>query len=334
MPQCKICQKNVKHDLASHIRNSHHILSNEYLTKYPNEILYSEEFLKQRIDVRKKLWQNKNTRKKLLAARKIQFTSEVCLKISKTLKNGYKTNKIKVWNSGLTKYNNSTIKEIGEKTKKRITGSKNAKHSEYMKKHSNFVTHNPSKYSIGEKRKLWRERISKTLCERIAKGELNYATHRYKNGYHVGKFNTEYYQSGLELEIMKFLDNCSYVSYWTKKHKRRVQYFADGIKRFYYPDFFITLITGKEIIVESKGRLDENDKIKHEFATDFFSSFFVIFSVIQLQIIIKANCDIEYLSSLIGTSKHGYIIDKIPNNVDRQNQINEYVELILVDKLE
>lgn len=161
-----------------------------------------------------------------------------------------------VWNRGLTKHTNKTLKRMS----KERTGDKNpmsnvapwnkglTKKTDERIKNSSKKTKNTiiKMYATGDidltKRKidykLVAQKISDTVSRKISDGTLK-NQHRYVKGIYICKNgNVEYYDSSYEHKRMKQLDEMDVK--WTKKHKIRIKYIdRQKINRFYIPDFLI-----------------------------------------------------------------------------------------------
>lgn len=70
--------------------------------------------------------------------------------------------------------------------------------------------------------------------------------------------------SVLELFRMTQLDSDNKVKCWTKRHKIKVPYMLDGIKKYTTPDFLIELIDNTKVIEEIKGWVSKKELIKKE----------------------------------------------------------------------
>lgn len=84
-------------------------------------------------------------------------------------------------------------------------------------------------------------------------------------------FNKIVGDSDFELEFSSFLENCSDVISFAKNFQNkeasalRIEYKnSDGFIATYYPDFFVKLADNQVFIVETKGREEEDDKLKFE----------------------------------------------------------------------
>ena len=88
-------------------------------------------------------------------------------------------------------------------------------------------------------------------------------------GYVVSKksvFNKTIGDFGFELEFASWLEDCSEVVSYAKNYdavKFKLDYIkADGNIANYFPDFFVRLIDGRVVIVETKGRVDSDVPFK------------------------------------------------------------------------
>jgi hypothetical protein len=237
---------------------------------------HTEETKQKLRDKANKQWGNKENRKKhsiisknawrenrdkIIEARKDMYNDEWKSKVSKKLKK-YHENGGKIWNQGLTKETNESVRIIGEKNSKNLKG-RTKKDYEYLEKHSELMKslfknkewydkHQDNRKSLYNS-KEWKNKISKTITEKIKSGELN-VYNTFKCGYFVRKNgNKEFYRSSLELEVMSFLEEKKLQ--WTTKHGIYIKYMRnDGTVHRYIPDF---LIDGY-IIIEMKGFPDKD----------------------------------------------------------------------------
>lgn len=98
-------------------------------------------------------------------------------------------------------------------------------------------------------------KISNSLSKGYASGKITN-----NNQYVRGYYNNEWYDSSYELEYMKILDKKNIK--WTKKHKIIIPYLWNKNIKHYIPDFLE--YRKKIMITEVKGRITENDIIKHQ----------------------------------------------------------------------
>lgn len=283
MIECKICGYRSKHTINQHIKNSHQISVKEYKKEYNAEV-YSKEF-KQKISENvtkqmKKRWADKEYKTSHL---KKLHSKEVSKKISQTLQRSYKNEKFKIWNFGLTKETDKRVKKIGRFNAKNLKGRTKENYA-YLKRHSirmkklyeegRFRNWNPNNWS-NEKRKNWKEKISKTLAEGISVGRIIYKANHYKNGWYEGLLGRTYYHSGLEFDSMIFLDSKNL--FWTKNHKIKIEYHNEKNElRNYIPDFLVK-INNIEYIIEMKGRNfnDIETKLKEKAAKIKYQNYFI-----------------------------------------------------------
>jgi type III restriction enzyme len=88
-------------------------------------------------------------------------------------------------------------------------------------------------------------------------------------GYIVSKksvFNKTIGDFGFELEFASWLEDCNEVVSYAKNYdavKFKLDYIkADGNLANYFPDFFVRLVNGKVVVVETKGRVDSDVPFK------------------------------------------------------------------------
>lgn len=261
MIECKICGKQFKNTIVYHIKKEHNISTKEYSEKYGN--VYSQEYSQKISNNAKRLWKTKNYREKQKEKAKIKFTESVRNKMSSVKIEGYRNNKYKIWCKGLTKETDHRLFCVAENNRKLFSGRTKKdyeylqKHSEWAKKESTFVKNNPVKNFSIEKKKEWREKISKTLTDNITNGKIKCTSYHFKSGEFITKTGIHYhYDSSFELEMMKLLNKSDLN--WIKNNTLKIEYNKkDGTKSNYIPDFIINL-KEKTIIVETKGFPDEN----------------------------------------------------------------------------
>lgn len=189
--------------------------------------------------------------------RKNRLTSEI---ISNGLKRFYSKNN--VWNKGLNKFNNESIKKIsdhhlipnGEFQKMTRSDEHHKKISESLKGEKNPFF--GKKHSNKSKSK-----ISKKRSENIANGTINLKGLGIKGWYFSSKNNTQFYHDSFwELLRMKILDLDENVINWTKRHKIKIPYVFEKIKRNYIPDFLIQYKNKRKVLEEVKGYEEEKRK--------------------------------------------------------------------------
>lgn len=285
--KCKMCGYEAK-ALHQHVKYKHNLSGNEYKKKYNVDKLQilTEEQCKMRSEIAKSNWKNIEYRNKMLKKLNITHNSdEVHSKISNSLKIKYHTGEIYAWNKGLTKDDDERIKHVGEVNSKKLRGRKNPKHSKLMKElWNNLKENNPDKLErINDKRK-------KTISEKIASGKMWWNSNVYKNGWYEGKHDKYYYFSSLELEAMIFFDTDVRIKKWTNKHGITIPYIKlTGQSAYYIPDFYIELNDGRVIIIETKGKPDENLQFKQE-ATSKLYDYYVCYSVEEIDRILNEKC--------------------------------------------
>jgi type III restriction enzyme len=88
---------------------------------------------------------------------------------------------------------------------------------------------------------------------------------------HKSVFNKIVGDSNFELEFCAFLEKCDDVISFAKNFQNkeanalRIEYKnADGFIANYYPDFFVKIDNKNIFIIETKGREEEDDKLKYE----------------------------------------------------------------------
>jgi hypothetical protein len=98
-----------------------------------------------------------------------------------------------------------------------------------------------------------RNKISVTMANKIAQGEIDITRKHYKTGY----YNGQHYDSSLELSRMMFYDD--HAIPWTKKHGIVIAYIdATGKTRRYIPDFKTEQGT-VTVLEETKGLITDLD---------------------------------------------------------------------------
>ena len=79
-------------------------------------------------------------------------------------------------------------------------------------------------------------------------------------------FNKSIGDNNLEKEFIAFLENCDDIISYTKNYINIGSYLdykdVDGDIKNYYPDFFVQKSENEVYVVETKGRVDENDSLK------------------------------------------------------------------------
>lgn len=144
-------------------------------------------------------------------------------------------------------------------------------HKEYMKSlmtgreitwkdkiRKNHWSNNPSL------RKRISEKQSKLICGMIESGIFDKKNKNFKTGYCLNEKTgiDEFYRSSYELLKMKKLNSDVSVKFWTTKHKIRIPYVVNETTHFYIPDFLIELTTGRKILEETKGYIENKNLLK------------------------------------------------------------------------
>lgn len=247
MIKCLICGAERKMSIVEHLKSVHNMSSKEYKEKY-NAEYRTEEFRKSVSEQQKKVWSDPEYKERMCKSRQISHRTEEFRKkqskiIKKTYENGH-TN----WNSGLTKEEDERLKSIGEKNRQHLKGKKNPEHSEKMKQvWKKFKEEKPDEWEE------LKNRQKDTITRMIANGDLCIKNTNFKTGWYEGKNDKYYYASSLEEGLMKLLDEMSIIRTWTNKHGIRILYLEEEKEKIYIPDFLITLITGDDVVVETKG---------------------------------------------------------------------------------
>jgi len=228
----------------------------EYKRDYGEVV--SEEYKNKVSEKSKSKWKEEEYRNKTIKSREwIYSDDKLNKKRIESIKNYYK-NGGKVWNVGLTKNDNDTLKSIGEKNKKNLTGRRK-ENFEYLNNHSKLMKSlwNDSKIKAkwlkiqgDDKLKTeWKEKISETISNKIINGEINTMS-SFNCGWYVNKNDKFWYSSNLEKDAMMLFDKLKID--W-KRSQKRIKY-QDNDENFHYyiPDFEIC-INNNDIIVEMKG---------------------------------------------------------------------------------
>lgn len=291
MIKCLICGLERKMSIAEHLIKTHKIKVKDYKETYKAEVksLESKNALRKYI---KEKWADHDFRQKMIKIRKAQFTLEVRDKMSKTNKEQYKNGR-KTWCFGLTKETHPSLIKTGLKNKEHLTG-RTKEHFEYLRikselfkekwrigKISNKMTKLNSEWMTEEEYERWRCSISNTLAEKYKTGELRFSNEHFK----YGKYKEYNYDSGLELEIMKFLDSCDFIESWQKDFDVIPYLDECGKQRNYVPDFRIVLKNKIEIVIESKG-YDKNKQripLKEKAALEKYPNYFVCYSLKEIK---------------------------------------------------
>jgi len=106
----------------------------------------------------------------------------------------------------------------------------------------------------------------------------------YKKGRYKSKKTNieEYYASGFEKTWMGILDDDTDVIHWTKNHKIKIPYTYKNKIRNYIPDFLITYTTNNKTLLETKGRIYNQEIIdaKNEAAIKYCKSIKIEYKII------------------------------------------------------
>jgi len=160
--------------------------------------------------------------------------------------------------------------EVRQKIKEKILNSWQKK--ERLEKH--YKARRDGKYPpMPEKT---REKLSIMWAERLSNYPQFGAFATCKRGWRVSEKTNEneYFHSSWEEMKMQELDSDKNVKFWTKKHKFIIPYRFENVTKNYVPDFFIISESGKKIIIEVKGYIENEKKFKAKVlaAYIFFSS--------------------------------------------------------------
>lgn len=256
MIKCKICGHQVKYRLIEHIQKVHKMDIEDYKEKYGEVV--SEEY-KQKVSKKsKEKWQDKNYREKTMKSREWIYTDEnLNKKRIKSIKKYYKEGG-EVWNKGLTKNDDERLKSIGEKNKHNLSG-RTKENYDYLNNHSILMKTLWNKSKLKQKwnkiqndKKLkndWKNKISKTITEKIKNNELNTLS-SFNYGWYKNRNDKYWYSSGLEKDSMMLFDKLELI--WDRCDHIINYKDKDGNSHRYIPDFKI-LLNNKEIIIEMKG---------------------------------------------------------------------------------
>lgn len=297
MIECKICGHKSKYRLIEHIQKTHKMDIDHYKSNYGEVV--SEEYKEKVSNKSKDKWNETLYRNKTIESRKWIYSNEdIKDRISKTLKKYYKDGG-KSWNEGLTKENNDILSSIGEKNKNHLTGRTKENYS-YLKKHSDLMTSLWNESNLKKRRdeihndpilkKVWAEKISTTISNKILNGELGYNNYVFfKTGWYENDFGKYWYDSSLELESMKIMDNLNID--WCKNNRIKIKYTTeDNAEHNYIPDFILK-IKNIEYIIEMKGRdWDGFTELKTEEAIKLYGNNYKLFySIEELESFLKIN---------------------------------------------
>lgn len=112
-----------------------------------------------------------------------------------------------------------------------------------------------------------KSKMSDIKANQISSGEFDLlSNNRGKKIWYFSMKNNASFcaDSVLELYRMVQLDSDDEVKSWTKRHKIKVPYMLDGIKKYTTPDFLIVLNDNTKIIEEIKGWVSKKELIKRE----------------------------------------------------------------------
>ena len=228
MIKCKICGHENKFRLIEHIQKTHKMNIDEY--KYQYGEVVSEEYKKKVSEKSIEKWKEDEYRQKTIESKLFSYTEEVRNKMSKKVKEFY-DNGGKSWNEGLTKDTDERVANIGKFNKNNLSGRTKEDYN-YLKKHSELMISLWNDSNLKKRKeeiqndpiqnKEYREKISKTLSDKILKGEINTLSN-FNSGWYKDKF---WYSSGLELDSMILMDNLG-IS-WIKNNKIKIKYIKDN----------------------------------------------------------------------------------------------------------
>lgn len=114
-----------------------------------------------------------------------------------------------------------------------------------------------------EKKQQIIERHSSHMADLFANGGVNHKSNKgFQVGYYFNKSTgtDEYYRSSYELCRMKELNDDMNVIKWTTRHGLKFAYDYAGKTCHYIPDFLIEYKTGKCIVEEVKGWINDEEK--------------------------------------------------------------------------
>lgn len=122
----------------------------------------------------------------------------------------------------------------------------------------------PSANMTPEQRSIAQRKSAKTIIEKY--GSPNYGFRNIKKGSYTTKDNRViHFDSGLELEYMKILDNHPKVVTW-ERPIFSIPYMFEGKEHDYYPDFLVVFKDGHLELQETKGSEIEKDFAKYSYA--------------------------------------------------------------------
>jgi hypothetical protein len=257
MIECKICGHKVRYRLIEHIIKTHKMDINFYKDNYGDVV--SEDYKLKVSNKSKEMWKDDDYRNKIIKSREwIYSDKELNKKRIESIKTYY-DNGGKVWNDGLTKENDDRLKIIGDKNRKKLSGRTKDDY-DYLKKHSDRMKElwSDSKLKEGwlfiqnneELKKVWKNKISDTISEKIINGEINTMS-SFNNGWYENKKGKHWYCSNLEKDTMILFDDYNII--WDN-NKIRIKYLdKNGEVHYYIPDFIIKDKNNNDVIIEMKG---------------------------------------------------------------------------------
>ena len=234
-----------------------HNMSVEDYKKDYGEVV-SDEYKIKVSEKSKDKWKDEKYRNKTISSREwIYSDEELNNKRIESIKNYYR-NGGKVWNDGLTKNDSDSLKSIGEKNKKNLTGRRK-EDFEYLNNHSKLMksmwgNSNVKKkwLEIQDDEKLkteWKEKISETISNKIITGEINTMS-SFNCGWYINNNGKFWYSSNLEKNAMLLFDKLKID--WKNSQKRIKYKDQDKNHHYYIPDFEVS-INNIETIIEMKG---------------------------------------------------------------------------------
>lgn len=283
MIKCKICGHECKYRLIEHIQKTHKMNIDDYKHQYGEVV--SEEYSQKISDKLKEKWKDpiyiENTKK---SREWIYTDEELNNKRIESIKNYYK-NGGETWNKGLTKENDERVANIGKFNRDNLIG-RTKENYDYLKKHSELMSFLWKDSNLKKRREEiqndiilnseYKQKISKTLTEKILKGEINTFS-SFNSGWYKEKF---WYSSGLELDSMILMDKLG-IS-WSKNDKIKIKYLKEGNEHYYIPDFILN-INNTEYIIEMKGfDWDGDTDLKSEYAKKEYNNYYIFYSVNEL----------------------------------------------------
>jgi len=289
--KCEICGHENKFRLIEHIQKTHNMNIDEYKNQYGEVV--SEEYKKKVSEKSIEKWKDDEYRQKTIESKLFVYTEEVRNKMSKKVKEFY-DNGGKSWNEGLTKDIDDRVANIGKFNRINLSGRTKEDYG-YLKKHSELMISLWNDSNLKKRReeihndpiqnKKYKEKVSKTLSDKILNGEINTLSN-FNSGWYKEKF---WYSSGLELDSMILMDilNIS----WIKNNKIKIKYIKNNDEHYYIPDFIVN-INDKEYIIEMKGfDWDGDTELKSEYAKKEYENYYIFYSVLELKKFIK--CEIN-----------------------------------------